>query len=176
MNPTGVWITQHKAGNKVLACISRISNENDMVEGNKSRVLHYVAHAHSNSSHEKLPRIKWNTKRTYAPKQTRSVINKNQERWTRTPGNLFTTTKGARGKSKCGRHQTHYVYRSNRTMPSYVQPGKQIHNSPLQNRWKPHPCWANEEQNIKQDVQGIQQPNGQDQAKQYDNQKVLFGQ
>ena len=43
----------------------------------------------------------------------------------------FTTTKGVRGKSKGGRHQTHYVYRSNRTIPGYVQSGQHINNGPL---------------------------------------------
>ena len=118
-----------------------------MVKGNKSGVLCNMANAQSNSSHEVLPRVKWNTKRTYASKQTRSAINKTKEWQIRIPGNPFATTEGAGGNSKCGKHQTHYEYRSNRTIPGYVQPGKQIHNGPLQNRWKPHSPQTHKEHN-----------------------------
>ena len=111
------------------------------------------------------------TQRGHMHQKKRGTINKTKEWWTRTPGNLWATTKGAGGTSQCGRHQTHNVYRSNKTIPAYVQPGKQIHNGPLQ---KPHPHWTHEEQNIRWDVQGIQQPNDQNQAKWNHNQKHIL--
>ena len=99
-----------------------------------------MANVNGNSINEVFPKVRQNTERTYGAKQTGTMINKTNRRRTRDTYGLSIINLGDRKQCLHQRHGTHHVYGPNRTIPSGVKSGKQIHHGAVQNRWEPNPC------------------------------------